>query len=594
MASKQMKLLDLSNNPLFVLTRPDPAARLWDGGSAGGSQNGSVGSSKRGAVLSGRGGVGLTRFNHAFAAGLHNIAGHNDNGDSDCDSILYDYGWDVESAIEIFSSGLRENTALEELRLSCTSMHPDATLAVFSALAVDVDNMGARSNDVLESLDVSHNCLLKPLPVVEGAEGAATALKQQVEELSVMLHNLVALQRLNLSATFLTFEQMTVLMLGIPSAVDVNRVHDDTFLKARTNKVERDHGVVENTSLTELDLSEIPMGDKGLEEVIQELLKGNKKLRTLLLRAIGQARTVGMQALAEVLQTNQHLQVLDLSKNAGIKDEGAQKLAYALMHNNRHAGDGLLSINMSSTSLTAFGVEALCQALCQGLAAMSSLVAFDLSNSHLDAGRDTHTPREWTIAAAKAIGTVLRCNPGLRFLSLSRCHISAAGAGQLAYELDNPQYDAGNSALQHLDLGYNPLGEDGVKEIVIALQSHRQLQTLSLAAVNLTTVGLSEVLHQFERNASLEELDLTHNFIKTVNPKAFASFNANNTTLRRIDLRWNRIEESECAALGSLFTLEAKTAALATMGEAKSLRQQLRDLLNLDEEAEEAPYVLCV
>jgi Ran GTPase-activating protein (RanGAP) involved in mRNA processing and transport len=322
----------------------------------------------------------------------------------------------------------------------------------------------------------------------------------------------------------------------------------------------------------------------------QDLLKGNKKLRTLLLRAIGQARTVGMQALAEVMQTNQHLQVLDLSKNAGIKDEGAQKLAYAMTHNNRHAGDGLLSINMSSTSLTAFGVKS----LCQGLAAMSSLVAFDLSNSHLDAGPPTHTPREWTIAAAKAIGTVLHCNPGLRFLSLARCHISAAGAGQLAFELDNPHYNAANSALQHLDLGYNPLGEDGVNEVVIALQSHRQLQTLSLAAVNLTTVGLSEVLHQFEKNASLEELDLTHNFIKTVNPKAFASFNANNTTLRRIDLRWNRIEESECAALGSLFTLESKTAALATMGEAKSLSQQVRDLLNLDEEAEEAPYVLCV
>lgn len=57
------------------------------------------------------------------------------------------------------------------------------------------------------------------------------------------------------------------------------------------------------------------------------MLRSNKKLRCLLLRSIGRC-SMGMKALAEVLQTNQHLQVLDLSNNAGIKDEGACALLF--------------------------------------------------------------------------------------------------------------------------------------------------------------------------------------------------------------------------------------------------------------------------
>eukprot|EP00955_Chlamydomonas_euryale_P065795 359351-Chlamydomonas_euryale.AAC.2 len=39
---------------------------------------------------------------------------------------------------------------------------------------------------------------------------------------------------------------------------------------------------------------------------------------------------------------------------------------------------------------------------------MSSLIHIDLSNSHLDAGPPTRKPVEWTLAAAQAIGGVLK------------------------------------------------------------------------------------------------------------------------------------------------------------------------------------------
>eukprot|EP00955_Chlamydomonas_euryale_P065796 359351-Chlamydomonas_euryale.AAC.3 len=66
----------------------------------------------------------------------------------------------------------------------------------------------------------------------------------------------------------------------------------------------------------------------------------------------------------------------------------------------------------------------------------------------------------------------LQANPGLRHLSLSRCHLSTAGARALAYELglENMTYEPSCSWLETLDVSYNPLGEAGVHNLVEALQ----------------------------------------------------------------------------------------------------------------------------
>ncbi|KAL9965559.1 hypothetical protein ACROYT_G029373 [Oculina patagonica] len=165
-----------------------------------------------------------------------------------------------------------------------------------------------------------------------------------------------------------------------------------------------------NTSLTVLDLSGNNIGDHGAT-ALAEALQRNTSLTVLylLMNKIGDHGATG---LAEALQRNTSLTVLDLSGN-NIGDHGAAGLAEALQTN-----ISLTELGLSDNNIGDHGATGLAEALQNN----TSLTVLNLSCSNIgDEG-------------ATALAGALRENKVLRRLHLFNNHISEAVISEIRLE----------------------------------------------------------------------------------------------------------------------------------------------------------------
>ena len=87
-------------------------------------------------------------------------------------------------------------------------------------------------------------------------------------------------------------------------------------------------GLIQNTSLLELDLNYCSVGDKGIQYIFQALEK-NKTLLSLDMQAC-RITDVGVRCIARALRANKALEYLDISMNDGVTTQGLSAVTVCL------------------------------------------------------------------------------------------------------------------------------------------------------------------------------------------------------------------------------------------------------------------------
>ncbi|XP_078515296.1 NACHT, LRR and PYD domains-containing protein 12-like [Lissotriton helveticus] len=241
-----------------------------------------------------------------------------------------------------------------------------------------------------------------------------------------------------------------------------------------------------NSSLTELDLSGNELRDAGVKKLCEGLKHPNCKLQTL--RLYGCSLTGSCCGdLASVLETNTSLTELDLSFN-DLGDDGVKKLCEGLKHPNCK----LQTLRLWRCSLTG----SCCEALASVLETNSSLTELNLGdNIEL---QDT--------GVKKLCEGLKHPNCKLQTLRLHSCSLTGSCCGDLASALET------NTSLTELNLGFNELGDAGVKKLCEGLKHPNcKLQTLRLYGCSLKASCCEDLASALETNTSLTELDLSGN-----------------------------------------------------------------------------------
>ncbi|XP_072569642.1 uncharacterized protein [Paramormyrops kingsleyae] len=242
-------------------------------------------------------------------------------------------------------------------------------------------------------------------------------------------------------------------------------------------------------ALRELDLSENPLKDSGVNLLSVGMQNHQCKIKSFRLSACGITDT-GCVSLASALRSNpSHLRELDLSDN-NIGDSGVKLLSAVL----KDPKCQLEKLSLSHCRITDTGCVSLASALKSN---PSHLRELDLSYNHTG------------VSGVTLLSAVLedpKCQ--LEKLRFSACGITHTGCVSLASALrSNPSH------LRELDLSYNHTGDSGVKLLSAVLEDPKcQLEKLSLSHCRITDTGCVSLASALKSNPShLRELDLSYN-----------------------------------------------------------------------------------
>ncbi|KAM5221739.1 NACHT, LRR and PYD domains-containing protein 12-like [Ctenodactylus gundi] len=243
-----------------------------------------------------------------------------------------------------------------------------------------------------------------------------------------------------------------------------------------------------NPHLTELDLSENPLGDKGVMYLCEGLRHSNCKVEKLDLSKCYLTDRSCVE-LSSFLQVSQTLKELFVFANV-LGDIGVQHLCKGLLH----AKGTVKNLVLSECSLSA----ACCEPLAQILSTSRTLTRLLLINNKIG-----------------DLGLKLLCEGlkqpdcQLKDLALWTCRLT----GSCCPDLCNALYT--NKHLRDLDLSDNALGDEGMQVLCEGLKHPScKLQTLWLAECHLTDVCCEALASVLNRNENLTLLDLSGNKLK--------------------------------------------------------------------------------
>ncbi|XP_058514642.1 NACHT, LRR and PYD domains-containing protein 12 isoform X1 [Ochotona princeps] len=243
-----------------------------------------------------------------------------------------------------------------------------------------------------------------------------------------------------------------------------------------------------NSHLTELDLSENPLGDIGVKYLCVGLRHSNCKVEKLDLSTCC-LTDASCAELSSYLQVNQTLKELFVFANV-LGDTGVRRLCEGL----KHTRSMIRNLVLSECSLSA----ACCEPLAQVLSSSQSLTRLLLINNKIE-----------------DLGMKLLCaglkqpDCQLKDLALWTCHLT----GACCQDLCNALYT--NEHLRDLDLSDNALGDEGMQVLCQGLKHpYCKLQTLWLAECHLTDACCGMLAYVLSRNENLTLLDLSGNNFK--------------------------------------------------------------------------------
>jgi Ran GTPase-activating protein (RanGAP) involved in mRNA processing and transport len=242
-----------------------------------------------------------------------------------------------------------------------------------------------------------------------------------------------------------------------------------------------------NSTLKELNLNNIVLGDEGLE-ALGSGLSNNRSLKVLTL-CWGNVSDYGLKAFAPSLAENKDLFALSFY-GCNIGDEGAKALGASLAHNR-----SLRVLNLSQNSISD-----------EGLIALSSFVTSNrkLKGLHLSTNHIGDQGVEALVSALLLTPSRSR----LRSLSLDgNTRISVQGFRAITRILRSRKCTLDDL---NLDRIIN-IGEEGRKILGSGLSSNKSLLTLSLCNASINDIGMRNLVAGLVSNTSLQALDISSN-----------------------------------------------------------------------------------
>jgi hypothetical protein len=237
-------------------------------------------------------------------------------------------------------------------------------------------------------------------------------------------------------------------------------------LKSFTSVLDR---VSNDSSITDVCSVERHFSDNATE-LLAQALYGNTHVTTLRLgNKIGNA---GAIMLAEMLEHNITLEVLDLSDNASISAQGIKSLAKALEKNKT-----LKSLNLSGTNIK----QQACEALGKMLKANTTLKMLVIDGTGFHKFGDN---------GVKALKAGLELNTSLTELSIAYNGITSVGADSLARILEN------NSTIKTFNVSGNCFGPAGMLPLMKMLLVNETLTKVNISSDNQFNPTLVALLSQ--------------------------------------------------------------------------------------------------
>lgn len=219
------------------------------------------------------------------------------------------------------------------------------------------------------------------------------------------------------------------------------------------------HRVSKNdSSITVICSVETHFGDKATERLAQALY-ANTHVTTLRLgNKIGDA---GAKALAQMLEHNTTLEVLDLSGNVSISAHGIKSLTKVLETNTT-----LASLNLSGTNIKQQACEALGRMLKVNTTLRILVITGDLFH------------HKFGDNGVKALESGLKHNRSLTKLSIANNGITSVGASILARILEN------NFTMTEFNVNDNCFGPDGMLAFTKMLMINVTLTKVNISSDN--------------------------------------------------------------------------------------------------------------
>ncbi|XP_077629512.1 ribonuclease inhibitor [Crocuta crocuta] len=296
------------------------------------------------------------------------------------------------------------------------------------------------------------------------------------------------------------------------------------------------------STLRELQLSDNPLGDAGLQLLCKGLLDPQCHLEKLQLEYCN-LTAASCEPLAAALRAQRHFKELAVSNN-DIGEAGVRALCQGLVD----SACQLETLKLENCGLT----SASCKDLCGVVASKASLQELDLGDNKLgDQGIATLCPAllhpssrlrvlwlwdcDITTAGCRDLCQVLRAKESLKELSLAGNELGDEGARLLCETLLEPgcqlqslwvkscSFTAAccphfstmltqNKHLVELQMSDNKLGDSGVQELCRGLsQPGATLRVLWLGDCDVANSGCNSLASLLVTNHSLRELDLSNN-----------------------------------------------------------------------------------
>ncbi|XP_065896352.1 protein NLRC5-like [Dysidea avara] len=450
-----------------------------------------------------------------------------------------------EEAGDYIASILFHNTTLEELHLSCTSLH--------SAGIIDVMK-GLKNISTLRVFDISKNGISD-----EAADIIASALS----------HNNL-LEELDLSCNSLQARSIRIIINGIKEVSTLKR-----FNVSNINVTDQVADIIASVLSHNFLLEELDLSNNKLQAIgTRVIMNGIKNISTLKKFNVSNNHITDEAAddIAQILSHNTDLKELDLSCN-GLQAPGSIKIIKAMKNSSR-----LVQFNISHNNITEDAADYVAAVLSHNtkleklnlslnnlqvngavnifkqLNNISTLKALDIScNMITDRAADkipvilSHNAElqelDLSYNFLQTCGTILIMKCLLKFSTLTIFNISCNQFTDEAAD-DIAAVVSCNTELEELDLSYNYLQSVGVIKIARGLENTFTLKKLKLSSNMITDEAASDITNVVSNNTQLEELDLSFNFLHSISTMQICRGMRNSLSLKIFNVSHNPITKS--------------------------------------------------